>query len=415
MTFVHPTQSFSRSHSQSYSPSHSRSPDSKRTCNQRRLCDDPDCQPCFQRSFAASDKAPFWSQRNLDRPRHCFRSSRAKRWFNCLECHHAFEATLDKSTHGRWCPFCAKQKLCDVQDCKQCFQRSFAASDKAPLWSSRNPDTPRHCFLNNHSKRWFNCSDCHHDFEASLANITSLGCWCPYCNNPPQKLCDDQDCQQCFARSFSASDKAPFWSSRNPDTPRQSFLKSHTKRWFNCGQCHHEFEASLVNITNAGSWCPFCVNKTEQKLLAFLRTHFSDVKPQFRVDWCRSQTSGRVYPFDFRVLTDDVRVIIELDGAQHFRQVSNWAPPKHTLDRDIYKMKCAQNHGYCVIRLLQEDVLDDRYDWASALLTAVQQCVDTRHQGPHKTPPVVYLCQSQEYADHIDAMDEYLLIGTDRS
>ncbi len=56
-------------------------------------------------------------------------------------------------------------------------------------------------------------------------------------------------------------------------------------------------------------------------------------------------------PFDFCLKIGGKKIIVELDGAQHFRQVSNWSSPEMQHDNDVEKMKLAILHGYSVIRL----------------------------------------------------------------
>jgi very-short-patch-repair endonuclease len=58
-----------------------------------------------------------------------------------------------------------------------------------------------------------------------------------------------------------------------------------------------------------------------------------------------------------------MKLIIELDGRQHFIQVSNWTAPEDSIKRDIYKMQKAEAEGYKVIRILQEDVLNNDEKW----------------------------------------------------
>jgi hypothetical protein len=62
-----------------------------------------------------------------------------------------------------------------------------------------------------------------------------------------------------------------------------------------------------------------------------------------------------------------LNIIIELDGKQHFVQVSNWKSPDEQLKTDIFKMKKANQNNYSVIRIIQEDVLKDTYNWQSRL------------------------------------------------
>lgn len=66
-------------------------------------------------------------------------------------------------------------------------------------------------------------------------------------------------------------------------------------------------------------------------------------------------------PFDFFI--PERNVIIEMDGGQHFKQVSNWLSPEETLRRDIFKMQKAEEAGYRVIRVLQEDVYRGGREW----------------------------------------------------
>ena len=49
-------------------------------------------------------------------------------------------------------------------------------------------------------------------------------------------------------------------------------------------------------------------------------------------------------PFDFALL--ERKIIIELDGPHHFRQVSNWGNYEENQKRDIYRMKCANENGF---------------------------------------------------------------------
>ena len=76
------------------------------------------------------------------------------------------------------------------------------------------------------------------------------------------------------------------------------------------------------------------------------------------------------------------KIIIELDGPHHFRQVSNWGNYEENQKRDIYKMKCANENGFSVIRLLQEDVLFDKYDWLYELIKNIDKItLDNRVQN----------------------------------
>ena len=92
-------------------------------------------------------------------------------------------------------------------------------------------------------------------------------------------------------------------------------------------------------------------------------------------------------PFDF--VLEDKKIIIELDGPQHFKQISNWQSPQKTQQNDKYKMKCANNNGYSIIRLLQEDVFYDTYDWLKELINNIKSINKTQN---------IFMCKNNEYA-----------------
>ncbi|AHA45956.1 restriction endonuclease [Insectomime virus] len=335
-------------------------------CSNKQLCLSDECEICFEKSFASSNKARFWSiEKNKQRPRGFFVSSGKKFWFECEVCEHAFQSILRDISRGSFCPFCSSDELCLSDKCEICFEKSFASSDKAEFWDiEKNKQRPRGVFTSSHEKFWFNCGTCKHPFKASL-NGVSRGRFCPFCSN--QKLCSLDECGSCFKKSFASSDKAEFWSvEKNKQSPREVFVSSGKKFWFECGK-GHKFSSVLYSVSS-GTWCPVCKNKTETKLFSFLEKHFKDPIHQFKVSWCKNPETNNFLPFDFCVS----KTIIELDGAQHYKQVSNWQSPELIQKSDRYKEEQAIKNGYSVLRILQEDVWNDKIDWKSLLLEHIK-------------------------------------------
>jgi very-short-patch-repair endonuclease len=357
-------------------------------CNCRKLCDKADCQICFEKSFASHEKSKYWSDKNELTPRQVFKVSGKKYWLNC-ECGHEFEASLANVTrNNKLCKYCSNPslELCNKEDCQSCFEKSFASHEKSKYWSDKNKLKSRQVFKVSGKKYWFSCDKCNHDFESSLANITKQKRWCSYCRN--QKLCNNYDCQYCFKKSFASYEKSKYWSDKNELTPRQVFKSSGKKYWFNC-KYSHEFISSLHDITGNNTWCPICVNKTEQKLYENLLQIYPNLNRQFRVDWCKNINTTRYLPFDFAL--EDRKIIIELDGPQHFVQVRNWKSPEEHFKIDKYKEKCANENGYSIVRLLQEDVLYDKYDWITELNENINKIMS---EAPVKN---IYMCKNNEY------------------
>ena len=74
------------------------------------------------------------------------------------------------------------------------------------------------------------------------------------------------------------------------------------------------------------------------------------------------------YRHDFLItFNNKKKLIIELDGIQHYEQVSNWKGPFEQQIRDKYKEFKARKHKIPLIRCKQEDVLMDRNNWKKKL------------------------------------------------
>jgi very-short-patch-repair endonuclease len=123
--------------------------------------------------------------------------------------------------------------------------------------------------------------------------------------------------------------------------------------------------------------------KTEKKVLLWLTQWLGgaeEVTYQPRYDWCRSETTGRHYPFDFSV--ESLQLIVEVDGAQHYKAKRRWKSHKLVMQRDLYKMQLAIDRGYTVIRLCQPMVWEDKDDWEPRT---------SRHLRTHQKPRCILL------------------------
>ena len=177
-----------------------------------------------------------------------------------------------------------------------------------------------------------------------------------------------KNCDHCFENSFSSNDKSKFWNDKNILKPRQVFKGSSEKFLFNCKKCYNEYLISLSNITY-GYGCPFCKHKTELKLFNWLKEKFPNysIETQKKFDWCKKTTH---LPFDFFI--KEINLIIELDGRQHFEQVSNWKNPKDTKINDEFKNKLALENVFKIIRICQEIVWNNKENWEEQLLNSIK-------------------------------------------
>ena len=359
----------------------------------KKLCNN-DCEICYNKSFASHPKSLCLLDKEKDNPRQIFLHSNKKMWFKCdnEKCKHKFEAIADNVVNNSFCPYCANKKLCE-SDCEICYNKSFASHPKSKYLLNKEDD-PRHIFLHSGKNCWFKCDNknCRHEFESRIAHITCDNSYCPYCCFPPRKMCDiTKNCKICYNKSFASHPKSKYMViEENDKKPEQIFKFTAKIRKFICDNedCKCGFKARIFHISHGG-WCPACKSKTQAKLFKFLKENFphNEIIDEFCVNWCKNKSE---LPFDF--LLKLFNLIIELDGEQHFRQVSNWMPPEEQQYRDCFKMQRALENDHSVIRIYQPDVLFDTFDWPKIILD---------HIKFYETPTVIYLSKDPNiYNNH---------------
>ena len=375
-------------------------------------------------SMASHPRSEFWSRKNVNsdgnfiNPRNILKNSREKYYFECNVCNHTFENIADsvtRSANPSWCCYCSNRMLCGKESCKMCKAKSIASNDLGLLMINNNPYT---VFRGSMNEYLFKCNKCPHTFMKKPCDI-SKGYFCPYCPKGRKILCENESCKTCFDNSFASNPRAKHWSLKNKISPRQiTRAVADKKFWFNCDRCENEFQASPCHIA-WGQWCPRCKNKTELKLFEQLKKVFPNVQPQYFADWCKNE-KGQWLPFDFVI--HDLKIIIELDGDQHFTQVSKWKSPEEQFKNDLYKMKKCKENGYSVIRIYQPDVFKDKNNWLQKLIHSIYEVFDlTKCEdysieldkeniiiwGPYYHEPIIsafrYISSKDVYQKYIEA------------
>lgn len=74
-------------------------------CAHQKLCEDVNCNLCFNNSFASVERSKYLVNKNIN-PRMLFKSSSKKYQFICNECNEPFNTILSDITNGVWCPKC---------------------------------------------------------------------------------------------------------------------------------------------------------------------------------------------------------------------------------------------------------------------------------------------------------------------
>lgn len=338
-------------------------------CGNQKLCNN-NCEICYNKSFQSVFKSSYWNEKknNGVLPRQIFKCTGKKYWFTCDVCCHDFELRLDHVRKNVWCPYCNISKLCDDNDCKRCYEKSFQSHEKCKYWiSSLNEKNPRCVSKTSKDKYWFLCDVCNHQFQISIVSIVNRFHWCSYCAK--QKLCGIKECLFCYKNSFASNSKSKIWHLEKnlPITPLNVFNTSLKKYWFKCETCTNNFYTSISSVSK-GTKCNICFHKTEKQLFKWLVENYENVEYQKTFEWCKTD-KNTYYKYDFYLPNE--KVIIELDGIQHFQQVYNWQAPEIIECTDKIKMEKAIKNGIRIIRIFQEDVYNDKDDWQKKLNNAI--------------------------------------------
>jgi len=148
---------------------------------------------------------------------------------------------------------------------------------------------------------------------------------------------------------------------------------------------------SIVEITSKKfSWCPFCKNKLKFYLEEKYKQYDITFHPKY--EWCKRKLC---LPFDFAI--EELKIIIELDGEQHFSHRSSWYEPEKNLINYVFKMKKAFENGYSVIRILQEDVWFNNNKLHKLLIK-------------YPKPSIFFIDKNDKYIKHIKEIDSFINI-----
>jgi very-short-patch-repair endonuclease len=138
-----------------------------------------------------------------------------------------------------------------------------------------------------------------------------------------------------------------------------------------CGliNLHYNGSPSLMvkTIYSGYKWedSRFNCYKGEVFLHNYLLTLNFQIQTQCKFNWCKNELTNKYLPFDFGI--EELKILIELDGRQHFEQLYNWDSPELTRKRDNIKMNKAIENGYTIIRLLWDDVYYNKNNWKEKL------------------------------------------------
>ena len=383
--------------------------------------------PPFEKSCAHNPElVKIWSTENELNPEQVYLKSGKKIKWNCFTCNHTYEQTPDtKNKKNTGCPYCSNSKLCENNNCKDCFNKSCASNeDYIKKWNDEK--NPRQIFLQSNMIINWKCNICKHIYIQSPNNKIRSD-KCPYCVKPSRILCGK--CDLCFKKSC-ASKFLEIWDDKLD--PKFIFLGYDKLINWKCLKCKHTYLQSPDN-KRRGDDCPYCSNqklcneekckdcfnkscasnenmvkiwndklvprdiflksgkKIKWKCLDCNNTYLQGVREKFNGNGCpkcKYKTEKKVkiflnaknikiksefklsnYTKRYDILCKDYNIIIEIDGIQHFKDVKLFKKSSiENQENDKNKMIKAMEQGYSFIRIFQEDIWNDKIDWQNLIL-----------------------------------------------
>jgi len=180
-------------------------------------------------------------------------------------------------------------------------------------------------YVNSHSMLEWQCGKCDNIWESMAFYIKHQGHWCPKCGGT-QKLTLGECIEYGLSRGFKCLET--------------EYVNCMTKMNWRCP--NGDIFACNFSSLRTGQGCPKCINKTETR-----ETGFSP-------DWCVNPETKAALRFD--IVIHNFKVIIEVDGPQHFEQIAKWTPVEDLRKRDITKHILAYQNGYKILRVVQAQV-----------------------------------------------------------
>lgn len=267
-------------------------------------------------------------------------------WWICPKCKSAYDATINKRTCNRNCPYCRGLRVNHTNS---------LATLNPPLASQWHPTkngnlTPNNVTISSREKIWWICHLCNSSWRTSL-NTRSTGIGCPYCASKEVNHTNSL----ASIRPEIASEWHP---TKNCDlTPHNVSFGSKQKVWWLC-RCGHEWEAVINNRTSNISGCSFCSDgisypeKIMFNVLSQINVKFETQKVFYWSDRKR---------YDFYI--PDLNCIIETHGMQHYKHTGRGRSLEEEQVNDEYKYELAIINGVKPKRYITIDCRESDIDF----------------------------------------------------
>lgn len=129
----------------------------------------------------------------------------------------------------------------------------------------------------------------------------------------------------------------------------EKYITSHVHYQWGCLN-NHTFTATYANVAK-GHWCPYCINKTEERVRSIFEKIFNKEFKKSSPRWLKSPFSNNYLQLDG--FNAELSIAFEYDGEYHYKPHFNNSD--YNLERrkacDNQKTLLCKNHGVLLIRI----------------------------------------------------------------
>ena len=142
-----------------------------------------------------------------------------------------------------------------------------------------------------------------------------------------------------------------------------------------CTICDAPVNSTIMNFLHHKSKGCCCSWKTETKLYRWLIDNFPSYTIVTQAAFASCEAVNRLR-FDFGI--DEFKIVIELDGIQHFEETKHYTasrPLARRQELDLVKECWAKRNGYTLIRLPQWNVWEDTNNWNEFIRVEIERAI----------------------------------------
>lgn len=323
----------------------------KKTCNcKSKVCEHYNHQIC------CPDSAKEWAyDLNTGKsPKNYGPSSDKKVWWRCSNdwCEMTYEQSFHSRVLGKRCPYCAGQKVCQWN----CLATTHPEISKEWDYENNKEDTPQTVTHGSNKTVWWICNN--HDpifrYQKSVNMRISLNQGCSKCNDPRYEQIIGGNNH--FINEANITHKGKYLyieEYKGTMIKIQIYCPKLNKR----GVPHGIF-MQRPNSHKSGDGCPTCAYENKKsKLAALISDQIRNLGYEETKNWIleyKHESLKFIAPLRIDNVLLDIKLAIEVDGAQHFKQYIYEETSNSLIERitrDIIKDKFCLENGFSLIRI----------------------------------------------------------------